>query len=255
MNKKYIGLFIILFLQYAHAQQPLSNSNLPFASQLKSSSNSVSIPLTISNYDQTNSREEKSGYLAVLYSLLLPGMGEWYAGNFDKGKHNLIADGVLWLGFAGLNYYGNWVRDDGRLFAVEHAGIFTTGKDADYFVNVGNFMSISEYNQKKLRDRNLAAVYQEEPTSNYYWKWDSDENRQKFKDTRILSDELNNGSRFVVLALIANRIWSAIHAALMVSDYNESVNPPQSYLPSLKSNVTYFQGRPDGISFTLVKSF
>jgi hypothetical protein len=49
---------------------------------------------------------ERSVTLAVLYSLLLPGMGELYAGNFSSGKYYLIADAGLWLGYGGFQYYG-----------------------------------------------------------------------------------------------------------------------------------------------------
>ena len=252
VHKKYLFLLLaFVSLQLAHSQQ-IQKRSTSFAAVFHNTS--LCRPEVQSNMDDP-AKSEKSGFLAVVYSLLLPGMGELYAGDFSKAKYNLVGDGVLWLTFAGLNLYGGYVRDDGRTFAVQHAGVNLSGKDDQYFVNIGNFLDISEYNQKKLRDRTLSSVYSEDPNAGLLWKWDSDQNRQLFKDTRTFSDELFNGGRFVVLALVANRVWSAIHAAMLVSEYNDSLAPQQSSLPSFQSNVTYYYGRPDGISFSFSQSF
>ncbi len=167
--------------------------------------------------------KKKSGFLAAFYSLLLPGMGELYAGDFSRGEPNLIADGAMWLGFAGLNYAAGWTRRDGQTFAAEHAGVNTAGKDDQYFVDIGNFIDIHEYNQKKLRDKTINILYNEDPAAGMYWKWDSDANRAVYHDTRVRADQLSNAGRFVIVGLIANRIWSAIRAATMAGDYNKGL--------------------------------
>lgn len=166
---------------------------------------------------------KKSGFLAAFYSFLLPGMGELYVGDFQRGEWNLIADGAMWLGFAGLNYAAGWTRNDGQTFAVEHAGISTAGKDDQYYVDIGNFIDIHEYNQKKLRDKTINILYNEDPAGGMSWKWDSDANRALFHDTRVRADQLANGGRFVIVGLIVNRVWSAIRAASMAGDYNEGL--------------------------------
>ena len=61
--------------------------------------------------NQVNLLEQPSGKknagLAILYSLILPGMGELYAENYESGKYFTIADGVIWGFVAGFNIYGN----------------------------------------------------------------------------------------------------------------------------------------------------
>ena len=65
---------------------------------------------------------KKSIGLAIVYSLLLPGMGELYAGSFQTGRYFLAAEGALWITLAGFDIYGNALRDDSREFAAAHAG-------------------------------------------------------------------------------------------------------------------------------------
>lgn len=248
--------FNLILVSSVSAQSLISHSDPHFSKRITESLCTLPVDRFVSsNVARDIGRNEKSDFLAVMYSLILPGMGEWYAGNFSKGKYPFITESVLWLGYTGFNLYGNWTRDDGRTFARQHAGVSLSGKDDGYFVDIGNFMDIYEYNQKKLKDRTLSEVYSEDPTAGYAWKWDSDANRQTFKDSRIFSDELYNGSRFVILALIANRVWSAVQAALLVKSYNQEIQNAQSYLPSFHSNVTLYDGRVDGILFLLSKSF
>jgi hypothetical protein len=166
-------------------------------------------------------QEKKSGFLAVCLSLILPGMGELYAGRFDAGQYSLTADAGLWLAFAGFNIYSNKIRDDGRSFARLHAGFSDENKDDDYYVNVSNFLNVYEYNDKKLRDRNSLKLY--DPTSNMYFAWDSDENRAKFRTMRVHADEVLNNVKYISIALLANRILSCINAARFTGQYNKSL--------------------------------
>jgi hypothetical protein len=193
------------------------------------------------------SGDRKSGFLGVLFSALLPGMGELYAGRFDRGKYPLIVEGALWVGLIGINAYGNWTETDARSFAAVHAGVNGAGKDDDYFVNIENYRDLYEYNNQRLAERRLNDVYPDSPE--YYWEWDSEANRTSYKDQRIKADELHNGVTFFALGLVANRIWSAIQAAVLVGDHNSSLEASQSLLPDLQTTVTSYAGRADGMNF------
>lgn len=152
----------------------------------------------------------RSVFLAVASSILLPGLGEYYAGNFNEsGRYSLAAEGTLWLTYAGLQLHGTWVRNDARLFGSQMAGISFSGKDADFEVNVGNFMTTDEYNQAKLRNREFDAIYTDPA---YSWTWTSEADRQRFKDDRIRSDRIIQSAKFVIAGLVVNRIISAFAA-------------------------------------------
>jgi hypothetical protein len=168
----------------------------------------------------------KSVTLAVAASLLLPGMGEWYAGNFETGRYLLIAEASLWTSYGGFYLYGNWLRTDARAFAKRHAGAQINGKDEQFEVNIGNFMNTEAYNEAKLRQREYSAVYS---MASYRWAWDTDANRQRFKHLRIQSDEVHQYGRFVLAALVVNRIVSAFLAARAASAYNRRAQLEESW--------------------------
>src|SRR5437868_5743769 len=91
--------------------------------------NQVSVAPASTLYQQEQARgERKSPALAALYSLLLPGMGELYVGDYGSGKYFTIAEGALWTGWGGMQWYGNWKQNDSRQFAAQHAQISLDGK-------------------------------------------------------------------------------------------------------------------------------
>jgi hypothetical protein len=187
----------------------------------------------------------KSAFLGVVSSLLLPGMGELYAGRFDRGKYPFITEIALWIGAFGIDMYGDWVRDDARIFAQRHAGIDPSGKDDDFFVNIENYTDLHDYNNQRLIERRLDDLYPDE--SAWRWAWDTEENRKEYKDQRIHSDEMYNAVTFFVLGMVANRIWSAIQAGSAVKQYNASLEQRLSSLPSMEPRLRNWAGKVDGI--------
>ena len=166
----------------------------------------------------------KSPFLAVLYSSLLPGMGELYADRFEKGIYPLVVDGVLWLALLGVDRYGAWIRDDARNFAIQHAMLNPGTKNDQFFVDIEAYMSVQEFNSSKLVSRDIGSLYDETRTSSRYWNWDSNENRLAYRSMRIKSDEYFNAVGFVVLGLIANRVWSSIQSVFAVKGFNAKLD-------------------------------
>lgn len=189
----------------------------------------------------------KSRFRGVLYSLAIPGMGELYAGSFDRGKYPFITEIALWIGALGIDMYGDWVQDDARIFASRHAGIDPTGKDDDFFVNIENYSDLADYNNQRLIERRTDDLYPDDAA--WRWSWDSDAHRKEYKDLRIQSDELHNAVTFFVLGMVANRIWSAIQASSSVARYNDSLGERLTSLPSMAPRLKTFAGRVDGIEF------
>ena len=201
---------------------------------------------------QAEPAEKKSVGLAALYSLVLPGMGELYADGFSSGKYFLIADGVLWLTYAAFEVSGNSLRDDSRAFAVSRAGVNLAGKDDQYFVDIGNFLDIQEYNEKQLRDREPELLY--DPAAGYSWEWDSDASRATYREQRIESETMYNNKKFVVAALIVNRVASAINAVRSVIAYNDAIDEALGSL-SFRADVMGGLSHPHGVVFTVTRTF
>lgn len=195
--------------------------------------------------------KKKTTGLAAIYSLLIPGMGELYADNFESGKYFLIAEGTLWLTYATFEVYGDQMRDDSREYARAHAGVTLAGKDDQFFVDIGNFINTDEYNQKKLRDRDYDKVYD---SPSYAWQWDSPLARATFRDQRIGSENMYNNRKFVFAAILVNHVASAINAVRAAILYNKSLNDAVGDL-DIRARPMGDGLQPYGIMLTLRKTF
>ncbi|MCX6151643.1 MAG: hypothetical protein NTX22_14065 [Ignavibacteriales bacterium] len=191
---------------------------------------------------------KKSGFMAVLYSLLLPGMGELYAGNYDRGKYFTVADGVFWGAYAGFNIYGNWQRNSYKSFAATYGGVEINGKDAGYFANISEFTNIDDYNRRKGLDGDFDQLYD---VQKYNWKWKDVAQRTEYRNMWESSEQAFNNVRFAVGALILNRIISAIDAALLVRSYNKQLNIQTGWNVSVGNNSVY----PSGMEINFQTSF
>ena len=204
--------------------------SIPLFSQSVSSSklldlrNEVSKSLKNSqNFSVINSvqvQDKKNAGLAIIYSLLLPGMGELYAGSYSSGKYFTSAEGALWATYIGFNAYGNWQKDNYISYAASNGGVNNIGKNSDYYANIGLYLNINDYNEAKAFDRNFSAMYDPQQ---YHWNWTS-QDRKTYRSMWLSSENSYNDLRFVVGAMILNRIISAINAVRLVSRYNKSID-------------------------------
>lgn len=237
--KKFIAVVAIIIL---------TNSIFAQQEQLLTLKNNL---LVNANLEKTNiptdKFERKSPGLAILYSMLLPGMGEYYADNYSTGKYFTIADGVFWGIFAGVTIYGNNKEDDYRAFANSYGDVNLDGKDDEYFANIGIYENIGDFNKDRELNRKFNEVYNEET---HYWGWENNE-RKEYRNLWTSSENAKNNVRFAVGALILNRIVSAIFAVRSVSAYNKresknlswrlnfDVQQHQELPPSMVMNIKY----------------
>ena len=197
-----------------------------------------------------SSEPTKSVVLAVVASLILPGMGELYAGSFESGKYNLIAEGGLWLSYAGFRMHAQWLQQDAQTFARQHADADFDNKDDQYAVNIGNFMTTDEYNQAKMRNRENDLVYN---SDQYRWQWDSDVNRAIFKDERIRSGEIKNNASFFIAAIVVNHLFSAFSAGRKAAAYNRSLSMMDKI--EIQTFALNSGAHIDGIGFSISTKF
>lgn len=161
----------------------------------------------------------KSKGRAFLQSLILPGWGQYYARSHTMFKIFAASEAALWGVFTGFTLRSNWLENDYRNFAATHAGINPEGKPADYFVDIGNFVDIFEYNQAQLRNRDVAALYPE--TDEFFWRWDSDANRRRFENLRVSSDRASNRADLTLALIFVNHLFSAVQATMAVHNFNK----------------------------------
>ncbi len=108
-------------------------------------------------------------------SLILPGTGEAYVGEKTQRKIFLAIEVVAW-GLVVANMINvNMRQDDYKNFAVQHAFVERSGKGDQYWIDIGKFDRIFEYNEQRIRERDIDALYPENRF--WYWNWDNTENR------------------------------------------------------------------------------
>lgn len=224
--KNILFLLIILSIHITAQteQKPLFELKSELVTQLQDSESKIN-----SVFDD-EVKKKKSPGLAIIYSLLLPGMGELYADAYDSGVYFTIADGALWGTYIGMNLYGNWQKDRYISYAQVNAGITTNGKDEDYYATIGEYLSIDQYNDEKAFERNFSDMYNTETS---FWKWNSSEDRKTYRSMWVSSEQTFNDLRFVVGALLLNRVISAINAVRMVSKYNSNLDQEVGWNVSL----------------------
>jgi len=154
--------------------------------------------------------EPPSKSKAFLFSLILPGSGEYYAGSRTMAKIFFSTEVMLWATYFSFRAYGNMKKDDYIRYAIVHAGIDQSDKDYDYYVNIENYDNLRDYNSARLQQRRVDEVYPD--NDYYYWQWDSHASRLEYERIRIASDNAFSRSIFVIGGILINHIISGIDA-------------------------------------------
>lgn len=199
------------------------------------------------SYDYNS--EKKSVGLGIVYSLLLPGMGELYADAYSTGKYFTIADGILWGTFVGMEVYSNWQENNYQTYAAANADVDNSNKNADYYSTIGNYTSVFSYNEEKALERNYDEMLDPEVD---FWKWNTTDERQTYRDMWTSSEQTSNDIRFVIGGLILNRVASAINAARLVTAYNKKLKDELSW--NFSVGFVNQQNLPTSLTFIFQKS-
>ena len=197
---------------------------------------------------------KKSPGLAMIYSLLVPGLGQVYTNRFDVGKYFMISEASLWLGYAAFTIYGNWLLNDAYDFAAIHAGIDNSGKGKDdqFYIDIANWDDYEQYNNEQLIFGQYDKLY--DPANGYYFYWDQVSNRKKYREDKLAADRTKNDRLFIVGAILVNHVVSAISAIFLANSYNDNIKKTSGGF-SLNADVMKFGTRVDGVKLRLVKWF
>ncbi|HUN66163.1 MAG TPA: hypothetical protein VMW43_08665 [Bacteroidota bacterium] len=249
---KYILILTILVFSPLAAQQQTAGPTVTHTFGVSGADARPETPLPgLPAGDDATATDRKSPALALLYSLLLPGMGELYAGDYSGGKYFTILEGGLVVALIGMDRYANWLQTDAFTYAAQHAGAQTNGKDDRYYVALGDYNDVNQYNAAQLRMRLPQNLY--DPTGSYYWKWDNTADRNSYFDMKTTSDNRFNDARFIGAAIAVNHIVSAINAARIAVSHNKSLS--QTSLIDVHAGVIGGLANPSGVMITFTRNF
>ncbi|MBZ0263114.1 hypothetical protein K8I28_00475 [bacterium] len=146
---------------------------------------------------------------AFFRSVAFPGWGQRYTGNTTRGAIFSFVDISLWTGLFIMDYSAKSAEELYQAYAAEHAGV-DPGRTHQFYVDIGNYDNVEGFNRAKRKSRTYEDQYR---GSDYYWQWDSAENRQHFEDIRVGADKDKNRVYYFVGGLVLNRLLSGIDAA------------------------------------------
>ena len=167
---------------------------------------------------------------ALLYSLILPGMGELSMGDKGRAAGFLVGEGLIWSNFIYWRVAGHLRKDDYIEQAMLNAGVGVNQESDDYWRLVGQFERSSgsgpgTYEEDLRREaRDLypgdpaaqdAFVAAKLPTGNRAWDWSSPELQDSYSNTRENSKRAYNRAQYSFAAAILNRVLSVIDVQLL----------------------------------------
>lgn len=176
----------------------------------------------------TLQKKSTSRAKSVLYSLILPGAGQWSLGDKGRAKFFMGAEFLLWVGYFSTRSYANVIQDNYQSYASVHAGSSSLSKDEQYWIDIGSSDNIYSFNEQRLRDRNKDALYPENTV--YYWQWDNKDSRKYYNNLRVNEHDWERRATFIVGAFVLNRIVSAIDVIRIIRKQNKEVETEMSRL-------------------------
>jgi hypothetical protein len=166
---------------------------------------------------------------AALYSLLLPGLGDYKLNNKGRATAFFAAEGLIWISYGVFQSQGHQREDDYQELAVQFAGVSRTGHSDDFYARVREFDNSDQYEvdvkntgREDLFDPNdlesinpdaLEAYYVDNRVSDFEpWKWQSLEKRVQYSEARSASKTSYRRADYMIAAAVANRLVSAVVA-------------------------------------------
>jgi len=143
-------------------------------------------------------------------SIILPGWGQYALEKYSRGNIFFTTEtfGIALTLFSFIKSKN--VENTFIAIAAEHAAVNESGKNHQYWVDIGNYDSSEEFNDEHLRWREYDSLYPNDEL--WKWAWDDEEYRKKFEALRIKSDKFDLVGKFIIGGIVINHIISAIDA-------------------------------------------
>jgi hypothetical protein len=181
---------------------------------------------------EENASGDISAARAIGLSLLVPGLGDVYAGRPDRARVFFAAEAAIWTAFAVFRIQGHGREESYHDFAVQFAGITGTDHSDDFYSEIGQYDSSNDYEavMKKNARFELEQVLGYEALERYYlehrvadfeeWAWASSEDRIDFRALRSDSRLAYRRSGYMIALAAANRVVAALFAYQAVKSAN-----------------------------------
>ncbi len=217
-----------------------------FAAAERATAETVFPPFELAAVDPTRGDEEPepervqaaggpSRGKTILFSALVPGAGQFYAGDKTMGTVFFIGEAAAWTSFFVFRAQGDAREERYIEYAERFAGVEeASGQSDQYYADLARYDRSGEpggpdsYNESvRFRARELypddraqqeAYIRENEVTGAQAWDWESDERRFDYADIRVSSETAYHRSEYAVAGLVVGRILSVMHAIWLTAD-------------------------------------
>ena len=165
----------------------------------------------------------------LLFSALLPGLGELRTGHRRMAAVHFAAEAAVWVSLIAFRVQGELRKDDYVEYAQVFAGVRNgAGRSDDYYRNLARYIRSdpgpNSYNEREVRET-ARALYPDDPEARrdyideneirgeLAWNWESQEHWSAFRELRESGELSFQRSRFCIGAAVANRIASVLGLA------------------------------------------
>jgi hypothetical protein len=161
---------------------------------------------------------------AVLYSLLIPGLGDYMLGNHSRAAVFFAVEGGIWISYAVFETQGSQREDDYQQLAVQFAGVSRTGHSDEFYATIRDYDNSNIYEADVKNDGRfeLLEVLTADQLEQYFienrvddyepWAWASHDLRLQYSEVRSSSKTSYRRADYMFAAAAANRLVSAIVA-------------------------------------------
>lgn len=167
---------------------------------------------------------------AVLYSLLLPGLGDYKLGNKGRATAFFAVEGLIWISYAVFEVQGGQREDEYEDLAARFAGVSGTGHSDDFYARLREYDNSDEYEADvkldgrielsddgryldRISAEALDQYFTEHRVDDYQpWQWSSHDRRLQYSEVRSSSKTSYRRADYMFAAAAANRVVSAIVA-------------------------------------------
>ena len=168
--------------------------------------------------------KELSMSRAILYSLLLPGLGDWYVGKKDRAKAFFIVDATLLTAFIVFQVQGHRREDGYQQYAQTFAGITGTDHSDDFYSVLGQYGSSGSYEADFKKESrlelwpnvsydDLESYYVENRVEDFEeWAWRTFDSRVDYRSMRSSSKLAYRRSGYVIAVAVLNRVVASVFA-------------------------------------------
>lgn len=174
------------------------------------------------SFQESLSNNNKSYVKGILFSVLLPGGGEYYTGQYIKGAVLSAIEVVSWIAFFKFDKLGEEKEDEFETFADSHwnAADYRTWL-ADYINEHGNVPSHFTHTLPETKTQQYYEMIGKYDQFAPWWD-DYDETsgdseiRYDYMDVRYDSNKYLNRKRTATMVMIMNRLFSVLDTSIKI---------------------------------------